>query len=208
MQTLTNTLAIGGASTGLSCSFAGGCTYEVEGNGIAGALQSNPNNSITVCGNDCVLDVDQSTGSSAACTLPPLATTYSAGEYDLLRPKDMEVEYTGTGLDLSKLTDGINTQDSEDHSSSGCFAEVTAREGFTFSIGSVKMFLNDLLDKEPYTDGNLKIQGSNEAGAFTDLHSYGDEIHEGWNTVDWRASPHVFRTIRLQGAVKGSCRLG
>jgi len=36
--TLTNTLTIGAGSSGLTCSFAGGCTYSVAGNGIAGAL--------------------------------------------------------------------------------------------------------------------------------------------------------------------------
>jgi hypothetical protein len=73
----------------------------------------------------------------------------------------------------------------------------------------VKIFLNNLLDKAPYTDDNLRIQGSNDGGStFTDLHSYSDEIHEGWNSVDWRSSPQVFSTIRLQGAVSGSCRLG
>ena len=120
--------------------------------------------------------------------LPPLATIYSVEAYDIVRPKEIEVEWTGTGLDLNKLTDGVNTQDSEDNSSSGCFAEVTAKEGFTFAIEEVKIFLNDLISKEAYTDGNLKIQGS-YGSTFTDLYSYGDEIHEGWNTVDWRSSP-------------------
>lgn len=66
-----------------------------------------------------------------------------------------------------------------------------------------------MLDKAPYTDDNLKIQGSNDGGAsFSDLYSYTDEIHEGWNSNDFRQSPLVYSTIRLQGAVSGSCRLG
>ena len=103
----------------------------------------------------------------------------------------------------------MNTRDSEDNSSSNCYAQVTARDGFTYSIDQVKVFLNNLLDKSPYTGGNLKIQGSNNGGAsFTDIYSYDELIHEGWNTFDSRASPQVFSTIRLQGAVAGSCRLG
>ena len=81
----------------------------MSGNGIAGALQSNSNNSIMVCGNNCELDLNSSTGSEAACTLPPLATIYSANTFDLVKPKEIDVTWTGTGLDLSKLTDGINT---------------------------------------------------------------------------------------------------
>jgi len=50
--------------------------------------------------------------------------------------------------------------------------------------------LNNLLDKSPYTDGNLVLQGSNDSGAsFTDIHAYDDDIHEGWNTLDYRSSP-------------------
>lgn len=37
-QTLTNALSIGAGAAGLSCSFAGGCIYTVDGNGIAGAI--------------------------------------------------------------------------------------------------------------------------------------------------------------------------
>lgn len=69
-------------------------------------------NQITVCGNVCELDLTQSTGSQAACTLPSLATTYSADAFDIALPKKLEVSWTGTGLDLSKLNDDVNTQDS------------------------------------------------------------------------------------------------
>ena len=66
-----------------------------------------------------------------------------------------------------------------------------------------------MLDKAPYTDDNLKIQGSNDGGAsFSDLYSYTDEIHEGWNAINWREAPKVYSTIRFQGAVAGSCRIG
>lgn len=73
-QTLTNTVTIDSSLNGLSCSFAGGCTFTVSGNGIAGAISGNPDNKITVCENPCELDLSQSTGSQAACKLPALAT--------------------------------------------------------------------------------------------------------------------------------------
>lgn len=128
--------------------------------------------------------------------------------FDIALPKDIMATWTGTGLDLSKLNDGENTVDSQDNTSSGCYAQVTARDGYTFAVEEVKMFLNNLLDKAPYTDDNLKVQGSNDGATFTDIHSYDDSIHEGWNSVDWISSPQVFSTIRLQGAVSGSCRIG
>ena len=126
-----------------------------------------------------------------------------------MRPKDLEVTWTGTGDDMTSLNDGVNTKDSIDSTASGCYAEVTARAGFVYAIDEVKIFLNTLHDKAPYTADNLKIQGSNDAGStFTDLYSYDDTIHEGWNSIDWRASPEVYSTIRFQGAASGSCRLG
>jgi len=124
-------------------------------------------------------------------------------------PKDLEVTWTGTGADMTSLNDGVNTKDSIDSTASGCYAEVTARAGFVYIIDEVKIFLNNLNNKAPYTADNLKIQGSNDAGStFTDLYSYDETIHEGWNSVDWRASPEVYSTIRFQGAASGSCRLG
>ena len=112
--------------------------------------------------------------------------------------KKLMVSWTGTGLDNSRLNDGENTQDSEDSTSSGCYAEVTARSGFTYAIDEVKIFLNNLLDKAPYTGGNLIIQGSNDGGSsFMDLYSYDEEIHEGWNAVNFKDSPLTYSTIRL-----------
>lgn len=102
----------------------------------------------------------------------------------------------------------MNTKDAADNTKLDCFAEATARDGYTFSLDEAKIFLNNLLDKAPYVGGNLKLQGSNDGTSFVDIHAYDESIHEGWNTLDWRAAPQVFRTIRLQGAVAGSCRLG
>lgn len=121
-QTLTNALVITGGSVGLECSFAGGCTYNIAGNGIAGMLQSDENNSIMVCDNKCELDVAASSGSTAACVLPALASTYSALNFDMAAPGELEVRWTGTGSNMDVLRDGINVQDLDDSTGSGCYA--------------------------------------------------------------------------------------
>lgn len=77
-QSLTNALSVGSADLGVECSFAGGCAYTVQGNGLAGAIQSDSMNKITVCENECELDLAASNGSQAVCKLPALATAYSA----------------------------------------------------------------------------------------------------------------------------------
>ena len=129
----------------------------------------------------------------------------------MVEASELTVTWTGTGADLMKLNDGINTKDSVDATATNCYAEVSAKPGYTFQLDSVKIFLTNLLDKAPYTDGNLILQGSNDSGAtFTDIHSYDDSIHEGMNSVDWKAPfvAQVYKVIRLQGAIDGSCRIG
>lgn len=208
-QTLTNALGAVSGAASLECSFAGGCTYSISGTGLASALQSSDMNKVTVCENECVLDLASSDSSQASCTLPALATSYSANEYDLIKASNLAVQWTGTGSNPQALNDDVNTKDLSDTTSSGCFAEVSARPGYTFSIEEVKIFLNSLTNKTPYINGNLILQGSTDGASFSDIYSYDESIHEGWNSVDWRSSsPQVFKTIRLQGAVSGSCRLG
>jgi len=48
---LANALAVTASSTGLSCSYAGGCLFAVTANGLATQLASSPeDNFVTVCG--------------------------------------------------------------------------------------------------------------------------------------------------------------
>lgn len=153
--TLTNPLSVGSTTDGLVCSFAGGCQFSVVGNGLAGVLQGNTNNKIMVCGNQCDLDVQASSGTQATCLLPMLATSFSANEFKLVQSGELQVTWAGTGQDLLMLNDGVNTKDSEDSTATNCYAEVTAKSDHTFSLDAVKIFLNDLLNKTPYTENNL-----------------------------------------------------
>ena len=211
---ITNPLSIGGGGfvVPTECSFAGGCEFSVTSNGLAGAMQGNSEqNTVTVCGQRCELDIAASSATQMTCTLPPVITTYSAITFDMVEASELAVTWTGTGADLMKLNDGINTKDSVDATATNCYAEVSAKPGYTFQLDSVKIFLTNLLDKTPYTDGNLVLQGSNDGGVtFTDIHSYDDSIHEGMNSVDWKAPvvSQVYKVIRLQGAIDGSCRIG
>jgi hypothetical protein len=50
-QTLANPLTVAGSSSGLTCSYAGGCIFDVTANGLATQMASNPlENYVTVCG--------------------------------------------------------------------------------------------------------------------------------------------------------------
>ena len=60
------------------CSFAGGCIYDVEMQGLATSLKANPlTNFINICGNKCVYSDADSTLAKAKCRLPAVSTVYS-----------------------------------------------------------------------------------------------------------------------------------
>jgi hypothetical protein len=69
-------------STATSCSFAGGCSYTISGDGFYASMQ-NSANSISVCAVACEIDDDASSASEIVCTLPDLATTFSVTDYQI-----------------------------------------------------------------------------------------------------------------------------
>lgn len=54
------------------------------------------------------------------------------------------------------------------------------------------------------------FQGSNDGITFTDITTFGNEIHEGWNYVSYRDLPSKpsYNVYRYWGKVAGSCRVG
>lgn len=55
-MTITNSLAVTDSSSGLSCSFQGGCSYTVTAAGLTSTMKNSSTNSLDVCGNPCVMD--------------------------------------------------------------------------------------------------------------------------------------------------------
>ena len=122
--TVENELSVTDSTSGLSCSFQGGCSYTVTADGLTASLQGDETTSyIDVCGNPCVLDADASDASAAVCTLPYVSTAYSAAEFDIVREGVLhDGVWTGTASDseLAKLIDDKNTVDMID-SDSSCY---------------------------------------------------------------------------------------
>lgn len=95
-------------TTGLQCSFAGGCTYEVQANGLTQMIMHDQtNNFIGVCDELCVLDESQSTFSTAKCKLPKLSTAYSNENFGITtESEDLDSgRYFGTFEDNSMIFD-------------------------------------------------------------------------------------------------------
>lgn len=68
--TIQNTLSVTDSTSGLSCSFQGGCSYTVTSDGLTSTLTDSETNYIDVCGNNCVIDTDASDADQTTCTLP------------------------------------------------------------------------------------------------------------------------------------------
>lgn len=130
-QTVTNTAGSYTGQSGLSCSFAGGCLYNIEGTGLANTLSGDDANTIMFCDQECVLDLEASDADNAKCELPALITTFSAQTYDMAVAASISGTYTGSGSssELLKLNDGLNLDDYND-SSNPCHFQLEAGDSY------------------------------------------------------------------------------
>jgi hypothetical protein len=68
---LTNEISITDSTSGLTCSFAGGCQYEVTANGLATMFKNDSSsNYISICDEICEFNEEDSTSSVTKCKLP------------------------------------------------------------------------------------------------------------------------------------------
>ena len=203
--TVTQTLNVVGSSPDMSCSFAGGCTYAIEAPGLYATLLD-PENTVSFCGNPCALREDLSDSAFAICELAPLATTYSVETFQITESQVLKETI---------FPDGSESLHDDDHkvdytqTSSGCEFGMTFKEGHVAVLDEAKVFINFMTDKSVFVD-NLIFEGSNDGWeTFEDIHTFSDEIHEGWNYIyfrDWDTKPS-FSSYRFHGIAAGACRV-
>lgn len=122
--TVTNTLTVTDSTSGLSCSFQGGCSYSVTAAGLTASLSGSSTNWIDVCGNPCVINSDSSDSEQTTCTLPLLSTSYSATNYEIVTQGVLhDGTWSGTASpeELAKLIDTKNMIDMVDSTASNCY---------------------------------------------------------------------------------------
>jgi hypothetical protein len=101
-SSLTQALAVSSSSSGLQCSFAGGCNYEVSSVGLSSILKGDSAiNYLTVCDEKCVFNEKESTSTSAKCKMPKLSTVYSNQNYNVSTESEnlKSGKYFGTAQD-------------------------------------------------------------------------------------------------------------
>jgi hypothetical protein len=110
---LTNALTVLASSSGLVCSFAGGCEYEVTSNSLAIMLSNDSSsNYISICDELCVYDESSSSAASVKCKIPEVSTIYSNDQFSIAtESEDLDSGvYFGTSSENSLAFDGILTE--------------------------------------------------------------------------------------------------
>jgi len=80
---IENALQIASSSQDLSCSFAGGCTFEISAPGLTQMLKADPSkNNVTFCENAATLSEDSS-ADTAKLILPALSTRFSDTSFSI-----------------------------------------------------------------------------------------------------------------------------
>lgn len=142
----TNALAATDSTSGLACSFAGGCTYTVTAQSLATMIRDDDSiNHVTVCGQQCDLVEDDSSSSITTCTLPRLSTIYSNENFAIAtESEDLDSGYYfGTSDDNTTAFDGDLLQTPED-SNEVCILGMGFKENHVGMISQVKYFMPDM----------------------------------------------------------------
>ena len=138
--------------------------------------------SLKVCGVPAELNVAASTSSTVKLTVPKLATTYSVETF-----KVSEESYlVGTPFSSSsdpELAKTVFDKDDmngfTDTTKNPCFVGTTFAPNHRGVVSEVKFFLRKFVKTQFI--GVTKFQGSNNGTAYTDIFTFGDDVHEGWN---------------------------
>jgi hypothetical protein len=201
-------MTIGSSTSGLECSFAGGCKYEVQAMGLSQSLKVKDTNYLTVCGQRCQFLAADSTASSAWCSLPPVSTTYSNENFAIAEmSEDLKAPITfGTNGFAEAAFDNNNLNNAGDDSVS-CNIGVQFKDGHVGMISQVRYFLKE---HDPTKFINITtFQGSMDGVSYTDLFQADENVHEGWNYFNWEdaAAYPKYQFYRFSGSESGSCKI-
>ena len=146
MNTLVNALSISGTSTGLACSFAGGCLYEITAPGLSSMFKDNTKNSIEVCGKPCLYSDSDSTDNVVGCRLPMVSTLFSNTNFNIMLPSEdlKSHNHFGSNANFGKVFDNNNLNHANDASTT-CFIGTSFSFGYVGLISSVRYFLKDII---------------------------------------------------------------
>jgi hypothetical protein len=87
---------------------------------------------------------------------------------------------------------------------------MTFKENHVAILDEAKIFINFLTNKARFVD-KLQFQGSNDGWVTnTLLHMFGEEIHEGWNYLNYRdhgVDKPSYNSYRFVGDDRNACKI-
>jgi hypothetical protein len=207
---LTHVLAVSDSISGLECSFAGGCSFEVTSTGLASMILNNEaNNYISICDEKCLFDESTSSATVAKCKVPKLSTVYSNENFEISTASEnlKSGSYFGTASNYLVAFDNMNLVKPIDTSST-CYMGMKFKEGHVAVLSQVKYFMKDISAKSLFVN-TTSFQGSNDGTTYTTLFQMDDNLHEGWNYHQWpkAADQPKYRYYRFYAEATGACAI-
>ena len=156
-QTITKTLDVTASTSGLSCSFAGGCVFSISASGLASKIHNDSSTSnITVCEEECIYSPADSTAAEVKCKVPHIGTTYSNTQYEIeVASEDLKSGIFMGSVPNSRLAFDNNNLNNPGDTSANCFLGMRFRPGHIGLLSQVKFFLKNIV-KTTYIN-NLKF---------------------------------------------------
>jgi hypothetical protein len=148
-------------------SYAGGIKYTMTANNLYATLKE-AGNSVTMCGNKCLLSASDSDSSKAVCMTPALSTTFSSTNYKIGTKgtiKEGIWTSSASATEVNKVSDDKWPTEFTDTSATP-FIELAFVDDHVGVLDAVKIFINDLLDKTPFI--GTKLQGYN-GSSYVDI---------------------------------------
>jgi len=215
VQDFVNPFTLASSTSGLSCSFNGGCALNMKGtSGVKTMLKENPKeNYIKVCEQKCVLDDKLSKPDEITCNLGAVPTTYSNNNYQVGKVEQELNSGVYFGVSDAKTAFDGSVFTRVNDNGNKCIIGMEFKEGYVGSLKQVKYFINYITNRDQY-EGNLVFEGYNEKDATGDkvkeIFKVDQSVHEGWNYVDFEEGKYPnyrFYRFRGLGGKSGPCRL-
>lgn len=151
--------------TGLSCSFAGGCEYEITGPGVTASLRAPQTdiekNRVEFCGQECITDFTKSDSTKAVCKIPSMPTSFSSNNLSIVEGHSIVNEgvWSGTSAqsELAKLIDGKDTTFLSDNTSENCHWQIAFPTNYVGVLDKIEYFMLDLANNSMFINGNVVI---------------------------------------------------
>lgn len=132
----------------VECSFAGGCQYEIGAQGLTATLMSSTDNTVEVCGTQCVLDESISTADVAVCVVPSLATTYSVEQFKITESHDL----SGKVFPADSVLQDDDVQTDHTATAAECTFGMTFKQDHVGVLDEAKVFIGFMTDKTHYVN--------------------------------------------------------